>query len=863
MTSPLHQRISLNGDGWHFKGFLEEEWRHQAAHEATPTNLRGWLPGTVPGSVHHDLWQQGELPNPYFERNTLLMEWVPQRTWVYRKTFTIGEEHQGKRTQLRFSGVDYEAHFFLNGEHLGNHRSMFAPARFDVSDKLHFGKENTLAVVLEPAPREQPQMGRTSLVRTYKTRMGYGWDFCPRLVHLGIWQDVALDITGSARIEDVWVRPVLSDDFQCAHLRVAIQLSSTKTVDVTIKSLIRFGNEVVASQQSETTLSAGDTQLSVELDVDNPHLWWPNGYGVQPLYQAEVRVLLPDGESDAKTVSFGVRRVEWVRNDTPDESALMYTSVVNGRKVYIKGWNWVPMDALYSVPRLAKLERLLTLAQRANVNLLRLNGVGLVETEAFYNLCDRLGIMVWQEFILSSSAVDRKPAEDEAYVKLVVSEAEAIVPQKRNHPSLVIWGGGNELESLNFLPLDDTEPVLAAQRAVVQRLDPDRHWLPTSASGPMPFLGINTIRNHPTKIHDVHGPWHHQSLTAHYTLYNESPSLLHSEFGAEGLTNLRTLHATLAPENLWPATRDNPVWHHLGAGWWLDENGWRSFWGELPDLQTMVRASQFLQAEGVRYAIEANRRRTWQNSGSLPWQFNEPYPMAACTSAVDYYAQPKPLYYAVARAYAPLVISAIFPTQAWAGRTHFEATLHALYSGEHPFEVDVVATLVGASGSIYQTKQVRATLGPDQATGLGAIQWLLFNLEENVFFLDLKLTIPQQESLAYNRYAFSRTDTLAPLLAVPTTSLAVQQYVEGDTWHLTLTNTGNQTALFVWLEEERDLQAEGYTYFEDNHFSPFPGESRAIAVRWSNVPAHERQLTVSAWNTEPIRIVEGDIDGPL
>jgi beta-mannosidase len=856
-VTSLHQRLSLNGDDWLFKGFLEEEWFQREAHDPNTKDPRWWRAGTVPGSVHHDLWRHGEIPNPHYERNTLLMEWVPQRAWVYRKRFTVDESHAGKRLQLRFEGVDYEAHFFLNGTHLGDHRSMFTPALFDVSDVLHYGAENVLAVIIEPAPREQPQLGRTSLVRTSKTRMNYWWDFCPRLVHLGIWDHVVLDVTGSVRVEDVWVRPTLSDDFQQATLRVEIQLSSSEATTATIETKIRYGDEVVVRHKSEEQLEAGQTALAVELEVPAPRLWWPNGYGEQPLYQAEVRVLLGECESDRREVTFGIRRVEWVQNETPDKSALAYTAVVNGHKLYIKGWNWVPMDAMYGVERPAKLERLLTLAQRAHVNLLRLNGVGLIEKEAFYNLCDRLGIMVWQEFILSSSAVDRKPPEDEEYIEMIVREAEAIVPRKRNHPSLVIWGGGNELEGLDFLPLDDSEPAIAAQRAIVERLDPDRHWLPTSASGPMPFLGINTIRNRPTSLHDVHGPWHFQGLTQQHTLYNESTSLLHSEFGVEGLTNLRALRALFSPENLWPATRDNPVWYHLGAGWWLSETLWREFWGEMTTLETMVQATQFLQAEGVRYAIEANRRRKYQNSGSLPWQFDEPYPMAACTSAVDYYAQPKPLYHAVARAYAPLVVSATYSTQAWERRTDFEATIYALNSHEQSFaRVMVNARLIGVSGRVYEAQQEEVSIQSNRAAELMQVRWSLADLREDVFFLDLSLFDGENRPLAQNRYVFSRTDTLSPLRSVPTTSLAIHREGEGGSWYLTITNAGEQAALWVWLEDGRDLLSDGYVYFSDNYFCLFPNESRTIAAEWSNVLEGERRIQLSGWNTAAMEITQ-------
>jgi beta-mannosidase len=207
---------------------------------------------------------------------------------------------------------------------------------------------------------------------------------------------------------------------------------------------------------------------------------------------------------------------------------------------------------MYSVPQPAKLERLLTLAKRANVNLLRVWGGGLIEKESFYDQCDRLGIMVWQEFIQSSSGIDNNPSSSEDYVRMVTEAAGQIVPRKRNHPSLVIWCGGNELSNECGLPLDDTHPVLIALKTIVKRFDPDRLWLPTSPSGPVFSNSLEVIAKDPSSLHDVHGPWEYQGATKQSELYNLGASLFHSEFGVEGITNLRTLNATLSKDHQWP-----------------------------------------------------------------------------------------------------------------------------------------------------------------------------------------------------------------------------------------------------------------------------------------------------------------------
>jgi beta-mannosidase len=834
-------RISLNGNDWRIKGFIDEDWRGQEAYLPEVNNI-AWFDATVPGSIHQDLWRAGQLPDPHFEMNTLQWEWVAERSWVYRKTFTVDESLIGKRIQLCFAGVDYEAVFFLNGEQIGTHRSQFIPALFNVTDKLHYGGENVIAVALAPAPREQSQLGRTSAVTTHRTRMNEWWDFCPRIRHLGLWDEVYLNVTGETRVDDVWVRPHLSHQCNYAVVGIQIVLSSVGRVEAEV----RTGRHLVWQGEGQ------GENVNLALQLENPRLWYPNGYGDQPLYQAVVRAYDSDGDlSDERIVTFAMRRIEWAHNEitpgSPNESARPYTLVVNNRKVYINGWNWVPMDALYGVERPEKLEHLLTLVQRAHCNLLRVNGVGLIEKEAFYHLCDRLGIMIWQEFILSSSSLDRKPSEDPAYIQMVVGEAESIIPRKRNHPSLVIWCGGNELEGLDKLPLDDDEPVLAALKSTVERLDPSRLWLPTSGSGPMPYCGINTATNNPFVMHDVHGPWHHQGLTTQYTLFNRSRSLLHSEFGAEGLTNWSTLQKLIAPEHRYPVTLENLIWRHLGAGWWVKRDRWREMLGEVDDLENLVMTTQYLQAEAVRYSIEANRRRAWENSGSIPWQFNEPYPMAACTSAVDYYGRPKPLYHAVSHAYEPLHVSAKFESQVWEGQNRFEAELWVSNAVPTAYDEALIkAELVGVGGKVYAAQYYQSAVHANTPTRVGNFSADLRDVEE-IFLLRLAF-VPHSS----NSYLFTRSETLAPALTLPRVTLKVKVTpVDETVWQLEVWNPGDTAALFVNFTDDRPVTAAGYARFFTNHFCLLPNHEEALFVEWHNVPPRERQLRLAGWNVEP------------
>jgi beta-mannosidase len=855
----MNRRVSLNGSDWLFKEFYGEDWRWRDSHMPDSRDLRGWRVGSVPGCPHHDLWRLGEIADPYIERNSLLCEWISQRTWLYKKTFLVDEEVKGQHVWLHFEGVDYQAEFFLNGESLGAHIGMFTPASFDVADKLRYGEENLLAVVIEATPQEEPQVGRTSRVRTLKTRMNYWWDFCPRLIHLGIWDDVYLEVTGPVRIANVFLRPQLSPDFTRADVSVGTELDSVVRGMADLEVIFRYAGKVVAHQRTRHELERGQTHLEACLEVDAPHLWWPNGHGEQELYEAEVRIVRPSAEemnpeeediSSVCTMLFGIRQIKLAPNESADPAALPYTFMVNGRKIYAKGWNWVPLDVMYSVPRPAKLERLLTLAKRAHVNLLRVWGGGLIEKEDFYEQCDRLGIMVWQEFIQSSSGIDNTPSTSADYVQAITEVAEQAVSRKRNHPSLAVWCGGNELSGGIEQPLDDSHPVLAALKSVVKRLDPNRLWLPTSPSGRVFGNSLETIAMDPSALHDVHGPWEYQGVTGQCDLYNRGASLLHSEFGVEGLTNLRTLEATIGKDHQWPVTLDNPYWFHRGA-WWVKRPMWDRTFEELPDIEALVHATQFMQADGLRYALESDRRRKYHNSGTLPWQFNEPYPMAACTSAVDYYARPKPVYYAVSRAYAPLLVSARFPTLAWEGREQFEAQAWVCNSHQKSYaNITLQMRLVGTDSKIYAERMETVSFGANCAAKLTVLQEPLDHIPEEVFFLDMQLLDPDDVPLCHNRYVFSRTATLAPLLACQPTTLSISSSVVENEQILTVTNRGETAAMFIWLEDTRDLNSPGYSYFEDNYFCLLPEESRTLTVTWTDVPAEERRLEVSAWNTE-------------
>ena len=586
------------------------------------------IPASVPGCVYRDLQNAGLIDDPYYERNSLLCEWVASRWWIYRTSFRADPAWKGRRIRLVFKGVDYKGRVYINNQKVADHEGMYVPCIVDVTDLLRYEEENLVQVVLEHAPDEMGQIGYTSQTHTQKARFGYKWDFGTRLVHLGLYDDVYIDVTGPACFESTHVR------FDGETLHCSAQISGPAAM----RAVLSYNGRTVADASAASIGRA----VSLDLPVPDPALWYPNGYGPQPLYDLELQLTADGGLSDCRRLRVGLRTLAYTPCDDAPAGSLPYIPVINGKKIYIKGVNMTPLDHMYGCVGAEQYRPLLELARDANVNLVRVWGGGLIEKEAFYELCDELGLMVWQEFIQSSSGLDNVPSKRPEFLRLAAATARAAVKEKRNHVSLTFWGGGNELYDPQRVPETFEDENLAMLRGITNTLDPDRLMLPTSASGPCAFID----NDRPAENHDVHGPWKYYGPEGQYTLYNNAAIQLHSEFGNDGMSCLSSLEKFLAPENLVVTTmKDNLTWRHHGE-WW-DTYGYRDqpLFGDMDDLSTFVKVSQYMQAEGIRYAIETHRRRAFRNGGSIVWQLNEPWPNVSCTSMVDYYNTPKLAYY--------------------------------------------------------------------------------------------------------------------------------------------------------------------------------------------------------------------------
>ena len=797
----MNQKIELTG--WEVSGYFPYVPQLGMLEPDLGRSITDWIPAHVPGSVHADLYRAGWISDPYFGMNSMQCEWVENRWWAYRCAVDV-RPRPGQRCHLRFDGLDYKCRIYLDQTLLLLHEGSFTPVDLDVTDRLT-GQPMELLIVFESAPDEESQAGHASHTHTQKSRFSYKWDFGTRMVPVGIWCDAWIELTGAAAIGHVRLMTAMQGAGGTLH----IAAECLHAEGYALHAAIRRGGSTLAA----CTLPCQPLTEAV-LTLPEIDLWQPNGMGEQALYQVDL-TLVRDGEtSHAWHGRVGFRDLQWVRNDGAPADALPYCLMVNGRRMYVKGVNITPFDMLIGTVTPERYRSFLTQMQAAHINFVRVNGVGLIEKECFYDLCDELGILVWQEFIQTSSSMDRMPPTDPAYLKLLGETSLAAIRVKRNHACLACWCGGNELTDAPGVPATYGNANIACLRSLIDAEDPGRMLFPGSASGPKEFLDF-----HPRDVmHDVHGPWHYVPQE-HYALFNQSDSLFHGELGAEGMAAVESLRRFLAPCDLTVTDMQrNLVWRHHGD-WWDTCARDRALTGTPDDLDAFVRISQLFQAEGIRYALASNRRRKFRNSGSLMWAYNEPYPNVSNTSLVDYYGVVKLAWYAAREAWQPLLMSLQYDKQVFAPGETLRASAWLNSSLPEDTGVRWDMTLLSLTGQTLWQQAGETHLPAGSALHAADLAIPITAAFPEVLLLRL------QYNTCVSEYLFStRAETpFAALLRLDARlawrETAPQTYL--------VTNTGSQAALFVAPDLDGD---SAFVHSPDGAPCLMPGESRVLHV---------------------------------
>lgn len=751
---PRH--IDLGGGQWQVGAVPDQATRAITTRDIGAVET--WLPATVPGNVRADLLAAGLIPDPFTGRNNEASQWVETHDWWYRREFPLHLD-EGKRAFLVFDGVDYFSAVYLDDELLGSHEGMFSRQVYEITARARgaAGAHRLAVRLLGPAhfPRRDLSLFErawdylsrrlsahnsafTARLDYLKCQMGFGWDFAPRMRTIGIWDQVTLFVSGTVWIRDIRVRTAVESDG--AALGFTVQLDSAGDVPVSVQLEIRErdSGSLVLSGTRDAALHAGQQNIETTLVLENPHLWQPWDRGTAHLYDLTVRVARHGNAGgdvlDCRSHPFGIRAVAMTHLRGSPRNSEPWLLTINGQPEFIRGANWVPLDALPGRIQASDYEQMLDQAIGAGINMLRVWGGGLREKAAFYDCCDRKGMLVWQDFPFACAFLGYF-RRDPLYLELVRQECAEIVRQLRDHPSVALWCGGNE-----FSPRRNHR-LIAVLRNVV-----------TQEDGTRPFKRVSPDRqeNHNWRV------WHGRRPVADYR--QERSSVL-GEFGLQAIPNLDSLRKFIPEQDLWPPGAE---WEYhnaeiekllqyarplLPAGTDLLESGER----DTTTLEALIAASQQAQAHGLQVAVEHMRRRKGRTSGILLWQLNEPWP-AICWSIIDYYRQPKAAYQKLCTVYNPVLLSAAYPLRRYERGDRLSIELWVINDRLEPLESAFAEAVLDGETILHCAVSV-------PADSSRRIAHTLYTLDHTPQRLCLSLTGRSGEVLSANEYNLTYVET--------------------------------------------------------------------------------------------------------
>ena len=616
-----------------------------------------YIPAIVPGSVYNDLISAGRMEDPYWRDNEMEALELMKNDFEYRGSFNVDTDVLADADEaiLRFNGLDTIADISLNGRSLGSVNNMHRVWEYPVKDLLK-DNDNELVIVFHSPVKyideqfnEDPAiLGTEDAMRGFpKIRKGhymFGWDWGPRLPDAGIWKEVEVLALKKARIESVYVRQKFNENLTAAELKLDV---SVKTVEPSpclhVTVIDPDGNKLY----DKADISSG-------ISIEDPKLWWPNGLGEQPLYTVRVELADNDGEVlDEWKRQIGLRKMEM--STVKDEYGSEFAHVVNNVKFFAMGADYIPEDNILSRCSRERTYDLLSQCVAANFNCIRVWGGGLYPSDDFYDSCDELGLVVWQDFMFACANYRlTRDFEDN-----ILAELKDNIRRLRHHASLGLWCGNNEMEMFvdkgewgakNEIKSDYVKMYESLFPRLLEEEDPDRFYWPASPSCGGGFDDPNSPDRGDVHYWDV---WHGNKP---FTEYRKFYFRYLSEFGFQSFPSIKTVEAFTEPgdRNVFSYVMEK---HQRNAS----ANGKIMNYMEQTflyptDLDTLIYASQLLQAEAIRYGVEHLRRNRGRCMGTVYWQLNDCWPVASWSS-IDYYGRWKALHYYAKRFFAPFMIS--------------------------------------------------------------------------------------------------------------------------------------------------------------------------------------------------------------
>lgn len=798
------------------------------------------IAASVPGCVHLDLLEAGEIPDPYDRDNEKELQWIGESDWTWSRTFSVPAEMLARdRVLLRFEGLDTFATVRVNGQIAGRAENQFRTWEFNVRPLLKPGK-NALEVAIEsPISHAAAMLKRYRLPNwgagedkipggnaVRKSACNWGWDWGPMLLTMGIWRPVSLIAFDAARIGSVHVAQdharedavglavtVVADEMFARrelHTRVTVALEDSEEPDA---------NGPVAEAQSALV----DRRATIPLNVEEPRLWWPQPLterALQPLYRVHVELIDRHGAVlDVWSKRIGLRELRLDRQE--DRFGESFRFVCNGVPFFAKGANWIPADTF--VPRVDPewIRQRIFDAAAANMNMLRVWGGGVYESEDFYDACDELGICVWQDFMFSCATY---PTIDSDWLENVEHEARENVARIRHHASLALWCGNNELEqglvgdSWNEQQMPWKDYGLLFDELlpqVVRETDPQRDYWPCSPHTPPP--GDRADFNDPNRG-DAHlwTVWHGREP---FEWYRTCQHRFCSEFGFQSFPEPATVETYTRAKDRNVTSRIMEHHQRSGPGNALIMHYMLS-WFRLPtSFESTLRLSQVLQGLAIKYAVEHWRRNMPRTMGALYWQLNDCWPVASWSS-VDWFGRWKALHYFARSFFAPVMVSGV--------ENREEGTVGVFANNDWTTAIDAVCDwqVTDLRGRELLSGKMKRSVPPLSPASLGTIDCRKALKEHEPHEILVWLSLREgDEVLSRNLVLFARPkhmDLEAPKLTVR----LGKPLKDDDGPGYSVTVKTRRPALYVWLE-----CADPDAWFEDNYFHLATGEKRTIALR--------------------------------
>ena len=788
-----------------------------------------WMPATVPGTVHQDLIDNDKLINPFYGMNEEKVQWVEKEDWQYRTTFVLSKEQLNHQAAvLNFEGLDTYADIYLNGSLLERTDNMFVGYELPVQDVLREGENRLQVYFHSPIKQALPQWetdgfeypadndhSKTRVsIYSRKAPYSYGWDWGIRLATSGIWRPVTLTLYDEARIQDYFVQQVaISKDLAKVNnlLEVNSLAETSRQAEVELTYSYK-GNKVTES--TSMTLQPGMNKLNWPIEITNPHLWMPNGWGEAALYDFEIVVKVDDKVVATEKKRVGLRTIKVVMEDDKDGKSFYF--VVNGQPMFAKGANFIPDDALLPNVTTERYYQLMKDVKDANHNMIRVWGGGIYEDNRFYDAADEMGILVWQDFIFACTTYPSDPN----FLRRVSEEAKYNIKRLRNHACLAMWCGNNEIyEGMRYWGWDKkyANPAIWEEMkegynklfhqllpSMVKEYDADRFYMHGS-----PYEA-NWGRPHSWKIADSHnwGTWYGQKPFESFD--TELPRFM-SEYGFQAFPEMKTI-ATFAEPKDYALESDVMNAHQKASiGNALIKKTMALYYDVPEDFEELVYKGLVLQGFGIRHGIEAHRRNRPYCMGSLYWQLNDSWPVVSWSS-IDYYGNWKAMHYQGKRAFAPILLNAF--------KEGNELCIYTLSD-----ELDAVKNttlqlkVMNFEGKVLNQKTVKGEVPANSSVVYCKEDYATLAADPSNTFLLMTLKNSQGQILSEEIYYFNYPkDQNLPETQIRTKIKQLDGRCE-------ITLSAKQLARDIFIE----IPVQGARY-TDNFFDLLPGQTKKIII---------------------------------